>query len=272
MIRGLFSPVKRGIGLSLTLLARESKGIQILRGPLRHRFLPLETARQNFQMLFGQYEIEVVRELLSLPEPGGVAYDIGAHLGYMTLALAECVGQVGQVFCFEPISQNIPFITELCSLNDLQQRAQVIPVALANTNGLEKMIALGSSSTHLLKAAVEDQKIDGCSETVVTTWTLDHFVFERSNPVPDVIKMDVEGAEALVIEGGLRTLERYMPKMIIEIHGPQNAQKLWRLLCDLSYSWWHLPPRRREAVSSEEHLLSFFSKYAWTHHLLLIRS
>ena len=66
---------------------------------LRHRFLPLKTAR-NFQMLSGQYEIEVVKELLSLPDPGRVAYDIGAHLGYMTLALAECVGQRGARLLF----------------------------------------------------------------------------------------------------------------------------------------------------------------------------
>lgn len=101
--------------------------------------------------------------------------------------------------------------------------------------------------------------------------TLDLFVFEQSNPAPDLLKIDVEGAEALVIQGGLRTLNSYSPTLLIEIHGPRNAQKLWRLLQSLNYLWCRITAKGKEPVSSEEKLLFFFSKEAWTHHFLLVK-
>ena len=79
-----------------------------------------------------------------------------------------------------------------------------------------------------------------------------------------------EAKSVLVVQGGLRTLDVYSLKILIEIHGPQNAKKMWSLVQPLNYSWRHLTPKKEEKVSSEKKLLSLFSKDLWTHHFILI--
>jgi len=256
---------------SLSLIFVRSESIPIMAGPLKGRCLPKAEALSNLSMLFGRYEPQVVSVLLSMSNPIKVAYDIGAHLGFITLVLAERASSEGKVFAFEPAPENIAVMQRLIIQNNLQHKVSLIPIALAHENGEQNLINWKSSSMHFLESALNGQKVCDCSSTYVTTCTLDSFVFEQLNPPPDLIKIDVEGAEALVIQGGLRTLDVYSPKLIIEIHGPNKAQKTWSLLQSFDYSWNHLTAYGQEEVSSEEKLLSFFSKDSWTHHFLLIR-
>jgi FkbM family methyltransferase len=248
-----------------------NKSIPIMAGPLKGRYLPKAEALSNLSMLLGRYEPQVVSLLLSMSNPIKVAYDIGAHVGFITLVLAERLSSDGKVFAFEPAPENIAVMQQLIIENSLQHKVSLLPFALTNLNGNQKLIKWKSSSMYLLESALDGQNACDCSSTNVTTCTLDSFVFEQLNPPPELIKIDVEGAEALVIQGGLRTLDVYSPKLIIEIHGPKNAQKIWELLRSFCYSWDHLTSNGREEVPSEKKLFSFFSKDSWTHHFLLTR-
>jgi FkbM family methyltransferase len=221
-------------------------------------------------MLCGRYEPEVVSELLSMVDGQMIAYDIGAHIGFMTLVLAEGLVN-GKVFAFEPVEENLHFLEELITGNDLSRCVVVVPAALGNTNTIQRIVIFKSPAMNLLESAVDGQDTNGCPQRKVNTLTLDQFVFDQGNATPGLLKIDVEGAEALVLEGGLRTLEVYSPKIIIEIHGPRNAQKTWRLLDPLNYRWSHLCRGGRKGVVKEENLLSLFSKDSWVHHFLLIR-
>jgi FkbM family methyltransferase len=260
----------QSIRASLSLFFVGSKSIPIIAGPLRGRHLPKAEALSNLSMLFGKYEPQVVSALLSMSDPIKVAYDIGAHIGFMTLVLAEHAGLGGRVFAFEPAPENIAVMQQLIVQNSLQDKVSLIPIALADENGEQNLLKWKSSSMYFLESALDGQKASDCSLTTVTTCTLDSFVFEQLNQPPDLMKIDVEGAEALIIQGGLRTLDVYSPKVIIEIHGPKNAQKVWHLLQSFDYSWNHMTANGKGEVSSEEELLSYFSKDSWTHHFLLM--
>jgi hypothetical protein len=87
-----------------------------------------------------------------------------------------------------------------------------------------------------------------------------------------MIKIDVEGAEVMVLEGSLRTLSTYFPSIIMEIHGPANAEKTWDMIQSLNYSWLRLADEGRSAVSTKKELVSYFSKDFWTHHFLLTKA
>ncbi len=248
-----------------------NSNIPILRGPLKRKWLPKRVALENLSMVFSRYESNVIRTLFNISKPIKVAYDIGAHVGYMTLALATHLGSDAKVFAFEPAPENMAVIQQLIIQNSLQRKVSLIPIALADELGEQSLINCKSSSMYFLETALDGQNVSGCSSLTVPTCTLDSFVFEKLNPPPDLIKIDVEGAEALVIQGGLRTLQVYSPKIIIEIHGPKNALKALELLQNLNYSWSHLTKNGRERVTSEHRLLSHFSKDSWTHHFLLVK-
>ena len=254
----------------IILSALWGNSFSIISGPLKGRRLPKAVVLHNYQMLCGRYEPEVVSTLLSLLNPSTVAYDVGANIGYLTLALAEGIDH-GKIFAFEPVPENQVLLQELIAANNLGTKVRVVPVALSNLECRQKMYIYHSPATSLLESALDGQNIIDQQAIIIATTTLDAFVFEKQNQAPHILKIDVEGAEFLVLEGGLRTLKEFSPKIIIEIHGPENAQKIWSLLKDSPYSWWHLTLQERKSVPSEEKLLSFFSAVSWTQHFLLLQ-
>ncbi len=243
-------------------------GVPILKGPLKHSILPKTSASENPSMLLGRYEPTVVSELLSAG-PIDVAYDVGAHLGFMSLVLSKVVGKMGRVFAFEPIPENRVAIDRLIDMNRLHQVIQVTPHALGESNGKKRMLLREYSSMHQLEEVYQGRERNIYSMVDVESWTLDSFVFERGNPFPQLIKIDVEGAEESVLKGALRTLEVYKPTIVVEIHGPQSALKIWKLLQGTGYTWYHLTRGSRQQTASEQEVRSYFSRSSWTHHFLM---
>jgi hypothetical protein len=117
-----------GRDLSIRLLSACTVGkesIPIFGGPLRGLRLPKRTALQHLHMPIGGYEPHVVSAIISLPSPLSVAFDVGAHVGIMTLALARRIGEKGKVFSFEPLPGNRTLIDELVLANLLTEKISV---------------------------------------------------------------------------------------------------------------------------------------------------
>jgi FkbM family methyltransferase len=248
----------------------QSRGIPIIAGPLKGKRLPRESALQNLQMLCGQFEPLVASEILGNSGRINIAYDIGAHVGYMTLVLAERINDGGIVFAFEPVPMNQGFLEKMVNLNGLNGKVRIVPTALGDTAGREKMVIRESPFMNQLES-VAAENVKGGPTIVAPVSTLDLFVFAESNPPPDLIKIDVEGAEAKVIAGGMKTLGDFSPVLLLEIHGPENAARSYTLLRNLDYEWWFLRREGAERITDQGHLLSLFSKNAWTHHFRVIR-
>lgn len=124
---------------------------------------------------------------------------------------------------------------------------------------------------HQLEEAYQGKGRDMYSTIEVESCTLDSFVFERGNPFPQFVKIDVEGAEEAVLKGGLKTLEAYKPTLVVEIHGPEKALKIWKLVQRTGYSCYHLARGSRQQTASEREVRSYFSASSWTHHFLMIK-
>jgi len=264
----LFKALKKGSAEFLCTSVGHNGGVPIMRGPLKYSILPKTSVSNNSAMLLGRYEPSVVSELLSTG-PIGVAYDVGAHLGFMSLVLSKLVGKTGMVFAFEPIPGNRASIDGLIAMNQLHQIIQVMPIAVGESNGKKKMLIRECSSMHQLEEAYQGKERNIYSTVDVESCTLDSFIFERGNPYPQLIKIDVEGAEELVLKGALKTLEVYKPTLMVEIHGPQNASKIWKLLQGTGYTWYHLAREARRQTATEQEVCCYFSPSSWTHHFLM---
>jgi len=242
------------------------RDLRIFAGPLKGSRMPRETALENFASLFGQYESDVVSELVSRQPGPRVAYDVGAHIGLISLAMAK---RARRVYAFEPVAENCALMDRLVTLNELQNIVRIVPAALGKANGRQHMFDFGASSMHFLETASAGQDVRDCPSRYVTLMTLDSFVFEQDHEAPDLLKIDVEGAESHVIEGGSATLEKFKPTLIIEIHGPGSAAKTWDLLERFLYSWTHLTSGNKYRIASRPDCISLFSRDSWTHHFLL---
>lgn len=180
-------------------------------GPLRgQQFVMAELERLAFSL--GTYETQVVNVIYSEAKPGMVAFDLGANAGYMTMVLADAVGKNGQVFSFEPDPRNVTALEANIKLNRLSQVTTVSKAVSRETGTTTFATYEYSLVGHIMRPHMSD---DATLQEVPTT-CLDDFVFAENNPAPDFIKIDVEGAEELVLLGAERVLREIRPVLIVE--------------------------------------------------------
>ncbi|HEY5960919.1 MAG TPA: FkbM family methyltransferase [Polyangiaceae bacterium] len=147
---------------------------------------------------------------------------MGAHVGYHSLALAS---QGARVVSFEPGASNISRFREHLDRNrELASKIVLETVALSNENGemnfVESSDMQGASSgSHLATATppLDSAVYVDFESKLVKSATVDSLLQGRLPP-PDVIKIDVEGAEHLVLEGARTTLLNKKPLLLIEVH------------------------------------------------------
>ena len=173
-----------------------------------------------------------------------VFIDVGANLGIYTLVASRLVGRAGRVIAIEPSVQSFPALQKNIAVNRLTN-VLPLPVALAEKTAktwLHHGINPGQNSFG------KDPSCNGVGEEVVTE-TLDSVLLQASVDRVDLIKMDVEGAEELVLRGASRVVTSERPLIIFEFN-PEAAQRLglspsgaWNLLEALNYEFFMVGPR-----------------------------
>ena len=163
------------------------------------------------EVLAGNYEPNVIALIRALVQPGDLFVDIGANMGYMSLVAAGCGGRV---HAFEPVPRLARRIRENIALNRLQDRIAVQEQAVSSSNQprtfyIAKRLDDGS---HSLIAGVPATSVE--SITVPCT-TLDEYLRSTNSDIPALVKIDVEGAEAMVLDGATRTMESGVPPIFI---------------------------------------------------------
>jgi FkbM family methyltransferase len=198
--------------------------LPIVAGPLRGRWWLAESRGKIVRILTGSHEKEQTRLMRSLIRPGATVLDVGAHTGYYTLLASTLVGSAGRVRAFEPDVRNARFLRRHMALNRCRN-VVVEEVAVARGAGAMRFGAGRGSGTGRLR---EDGPVE------VQTVGLDDYC-ARHGLRPDVIKVDVEGAEAQVFEGARATLQRDRPALLLSTHGPAVHAASLAVLADLGY-------------------------------------
>jgi FkbM family methyltransferase len=155
------------------------------------------------------YDYWVFRVANALLEPGGVFYDIGANVGYMTVEVAQLRRADDiHVYAFEPLPRLAEAVRGAITLNDLDN---VILTQAAVGESCGRLPFTRRSNSFVGSVATDGAGMD------VAALTLDAAVYERGYRPPDVMKIDVEGYEYPVLAGGQRVLADYQPAVVFEI-------------------------------------------------------
>lgn len=178
----------------------------------------------------GTYEADKQRLMNLLVIPGMVAYDIGANAGFYTLALARLTGNEGAVYAFEPLAENAANILDHLQLNCCKNTA-LYQMAVADRNSISAFQIAQSNSMGCLAS-------DG--KYWVPTVAIDSLIETDQLAAPDVVKMDVEGAEAKVLEGASKLLGMKKTIWIIALHGMEQRRKVGRILTEHGYRIFRL--------------------------------
>ena len=182
----------------------------------------------------GTYEADLQAAVADLVQPGWVAYDVGANIGYVTLLLAQQLGENGKIFAFEALPDNLARLRAHIAINNLEPQVRVIPGAVAATS--EPIRFLVGPSGAMGKAEGSAGRSDGHRDSIeVPGIALDDFTYRDGNPPPQIIKMDIEGGEVLALRGMPRLLAEARPLILLELHGPEAARTAWETLSAAGY-------------------------------------
>lgn len=213
----------------------------VLTGPLKGcRFVLGSLAGEGggASVYFNAVEPEQTRALMDLLGPGQVFYDIGANVGYYTLLASRLVGETGSVIALEPAERNLAYLRRHLAINDVGN-ARVIPEAVADHVG-EARFDAGANPAEGHLAGIRDG--DGSrTGPMVPVTTLDALV-ERTALAPNVVKMDIEGAELLALQGAARTLATAKPALLLSVHSETLRDQCGALLQAHGYQLMPLTP------------------------------
>jgi FkbM family methyltransferase len=195
--------------------------LRILSGPLRGMKWVKESGVNTYWI--GNYEKETMRGFMDAVKQGSVVYDIGANVGIYTLAAKRAGAR--KVYSFEPLPRNCAYLRTNIAINDLDH-CEAWDWAISDIQGMQSFSTRCDNSM----ARLSDN-----GDISVRSTSLDHFVFEMQADPPNLMKIDVEGAELAVLHGGRKVLETYHPTIFLEIHGAENHAWCRSLLRELGY-------------------------------------
>jgi len=157
----------------------------------------------------GAFEAGAAEAVRTRTPHGGTFVDVGANLGYYSVAASRWVGAAGKVFAFEPVPRTRSLLTANLELNRCEN-VEVLPLACSRACGRARMVT--ASDTGWSRLARDDG-----GDLDVDTTTIDAFVADRGLDRLDVLKIDVEGADFDVVRGAERTIERFRPAVLVEV-------------------------------------------------------
>lgn len=164
-----------------------------------------------FLKLTGGWDEPILEACSSLIGQGGVFYDIGANAGYYSLAIAARKPRPSRIIAFEPLPDLATAIATSAHLNGFAD-FEVYRAALSSVAGTTEFYL----PAHSIHASLVARADSGVKKLRVATFTMDDLVGSGALPPPDVLKMDVEGAEMLVLDGATETLSTHLPAICYE--------------------------------------------------------
>jgi FkbM family methyltransferase len=183
--------------------------------------LRFNVAGSHSGFILGNHEPEVQELLAGVLRPGMVYYDVGANVGFFAVIAARLLGPTGEVVCFEPLPQNARQIEYNARLNGFSN----IGVRCEALGGSNRTDVLNTSAepTWGMLSTVGKRPEQASGQITVEVRTLDSLCAGAGLPGPDVIKMDIEGAEAEALQGASATMTASRPLLIIELHRTNAA-------------------------------------------------
>ncbi|MBS0314082.1 MAG: FkbM family methyltransferase [Proteobacteria bacterium] len=188
-----------------------------------------------------QWDPELLRVAEALVQKGNVVWDVGANVGLFAAAASVAAGQTGRVVAVEA---DFDAVAMLQKTQRWLSRAEagglapvtVLPVAVSDHCGfIEFAIARRARAANSIVGMGSTQTGGTLETRTVPCVTLDALL--QWFPPPDVLKIDVEGAESLVLAGASRLLADVRPRIYCEVSS-NSAEHVTMLLKNARYRLW----------------------------------
>ncbi len=230
----------------------------ILKNGIKFWWIPRDPYSLLGMPLRGDFEPACTFLLTKLIKKGNIAFDIGANFGWYSCHFAQLVGETGKVHIFEPTNA-IEGLKKNLILNQFEARCILNQVALAEKEGVETLFIPQKLGT-AFASFHEHSYGNGDSKISVPVKKLDDYVIANKIEKIDFIKIDVEGAEYLVLKGAKNVLKNYSPVIMMELYDGHtkyfsySPEEVINYIKDLDY---HLYEINDKEIGSVRKVISF---------------
>lgn len=204
-------PLRTIYRASLKVMAKGSGLKEIERGGMKYLIWTKEDIGKKLLILrsFEANETEFFKRTI---KSGDICLDVGGNIGYFSLNFAKSAGPDGRVYVFEPIERNVLTIRLAAIMNRLNN-IEVLESAVADSSGEVSLEIPDDDSAY---AHMSTGRADARTATVKCI-TLDEFIKSKHVKKISVLKVDVEGAEHLVLKGAssLLTDKKIRPSVVM---------------------------------------------------------
>jgi FkbM family methyltransferase len=188
----------------------------------------------------GTYEKNEVKTVANLCKEGWVVWDCGIYLGYYTNLFARLVGASGKVIAFEPDPGNIERTKENLLRNSFSN-VQFVNAAIGAPVGEIDFVISHDTNSHIAGAYIGKDYQDYATRERRDDWirvcsmSLDEAYSSETIPKPNLIKIDIEGAEVDALPNAHRIATELRPLMILELHNPECDAAAWAFAHSVGY-------------------------------------
>jgi FkbM family methyltransferase len=170
--------------------------------------------------------------------PNAVVWDVGANMGIFTFSAAYRAGSGGKVLALEADEWSVGLLRRSVLQNvDHVGTVEILQVAISDSVSLQTFHVpeRNRAASHLASAGGAGAEIVGGirEKHLVISVSLDWLAAQHS--VPNVLKIDVDGAEMQVLLGGEKLIRAHRPIILLEVY-ERNADQVTKFLSDLGYS------------------------------------
>jgi FkbM family methyltransferase len=167
--------------------------------------------------------------------PGDAVWDVGANVGVFTVAAAAAAGATGRVVAFEAdVDMAALLVRSVAERRGRGAEVVVIPAAVSDQSGTVRFAISGyrtaASSIEGFGRFHESGRVRVCP-----CWRIDDVTAWHG--IPSLIKIDVEGAENLVLRGAADTVRTARPRILCECSGGETGEESAQLFRDWDYVW-----------------------------------
>lgn len=221
--------------------------------------LKISARRADPNFARGTYEPALQDAIAANLAPGDVFYDIGANIGFFSLIAARRVGSSGHVYAFEPVPANVTAISRSVQLNGFSH-VDVFGEAVGATSRTGELLL----AHHIGGATIDsvDAPPDLRGRIAIEIVAMDDIMGPRQLRPPQLVKVDVEGAELAVLTGMRNALCGHRPKVVYEVDDAtregmeRKAAEVAAFLTGLNYAVADLPAAYPNADWHVSHYLA----------------
>jgi FkbM family methyltransferase len=179
-------------------------------------------------------EIRLAKFLISQLKPDSRFLDIGAHYGYFTLIATAILDDRGEIYAYEPAKSSYRLLK---ANTERMENVKTFPLAVSNSDQDKQFYEFSNlhseyNSMDIAQFEHEHWYQQNKPEVVTVKATTIDTITQSSGFKPDMIKIDVEGAEHEVIEGGIRYFQANAPQIIMEYLAPDRKNDTHKIAFD----------------------------------------